>query len=103
MASMVLPFIANFKTYTGFDITIPEPIEFKKKANEVQKRKSELRNLHIRLSSNLRQSIEIQYVKYASSYRVFELLSKMYFIMKPKRRLSRKIIRIYACNSFGAR
>ena len=58
MASMVLPFIANFKTYTGFDITIPEPIEFKKKANEVQKRKSELRNLHIRLSSNLRQSIK---------------------------------------------
>ena len=58
MASMVLPFIVNFKTYTGFDITIPEPIEFKKKANEVQKRKTELRNLHIRLSRNLRQSIK---------------------------------------------
>ena len=58
MASMVLPFIANFKTYTGFDITIPEPIDSKiASLIEMQQRKSELRILHTRLSSNLRQSI----------------------------------------------
>lgn len=59
MASMVLPFIANFKTYTGFDITIPEPIDSKiASLIEMQQRKSELRILHTRLSSNLRQSIK---------------------------------------------
>ena len=57
MASMVLPFIANFKAHAGFDITIPEPIDSKIAGMIVGQRKTELRILHTKLSSNLREAM----------------------------------------------